>query len=88
MESGERLAVLAGPPKRRRGPRLQPDGSRIATASVDGEVRLFDVETAAQQLGLRGSGCAVESGSSERFRSSISPCWVVAVIAMASARFL
>jgi WD40 repeat protein len=37
-----------------------PDGSRIAIASVDSLVRLFDAETGAQQLSLRESGCAVE----------------------------
>ena len=60
MESGERLAVLAGPSGGVKDLAFSPDGSRIATASVDGLVRLFDAETGAQQLSLRGSGCAVE----------------------------
>jgi WD40 repeat protein/DNA-binding SARP family transcriptional activator len=60
VESGERLAVLAGPPGGVKGLAFSPDGSRIATASVDGLVRLFDAETGAPELRLRGSGCAVE----------------------------
>jgi WD40 repeat protein len=59
-ESGERLAVLAGPPGGVKGLAFSPDGSRIATASVDGLVRLFDAGTGATQLSLRGSGCTVE----------------------------
>jgi hypothetical protein len=39
---------------------FSPDGSRIAIASADGLVRLFDADTGAPQLSLRGSGCAVE----------------------------
>jgi WD40 repeat protein len=60
VESGERLAVLAGPPGGVKGLAFSPDGSRIATATVDGLVRLFDAETGAPELRLRGSGCAVE----------------------------
>jgi Tol biopolymer transport system component len=60
VESGERLAVLAGPPGGVKGLAFSPDGSRIAAASVDGLVRLFDAETGAPELRLRGSGCAVE----------------------------
>jgi WD40 repeat protein/DNA-binding SARP family transcriptional activator len=60
VESGARLAVLAGPPGGVKDLAFSPDGSRIAIASVDGLVRLFDAETGAPQLGLRGSGCAVE----------------------------
>jgi WD40 repeat protein/DNA-binding SARP family transcriptional activator len=60
VESGERLAVLAGPPGGVKGLAFSPDGSRIATASVDGLVRLFDADTGARELRLRGSGCAVE----------------------------
>jgi WD40 repeat protein/DNA-binding SARP family transcriptional activator/tRNA A-37 threonylcarbamoyl transferase component Bud32 len=60
VESGERLAVLAGPPGGVEDLAFSPDGSRIATASVDGLVRLFDADTGAPQLSLRGSGCAVE----------------------------
>jgi WD40 repeat protein len=60
VESGERLAVLAGPPGGVKDLVFSPDGSRVATASTDGLVRLFDADTGAQQLSLRGSGCAVE----------------------------
>src|SRR5262249_12790677 len=59
-ESGERVAMLAGPPGGVKDLVYSPDGSRIATASEDGQVRLFDAGTGAQQLSLRGSGCAVE----------------------------
>lgn len=60
VKSGERLAVLAGPPGGVNDLAFSPHGSRIATASVDGLVRLFDADTGAPQLSLRGSGCAVE----------------------------
>ncbi|MFL5799047.1 MAG: protein kinase domain-containing protein [Actinomycetota bacterium] len=60
VESGERLAVLAGPPGGVKDLVFSPDGSRVATAGADGLVRLFDPDTGAQQLSLRGSGCAVE----------------------------
>jgi len=59
VNSGQRVAVLAGPPGGVNGLAFSPDGSRIAVASVDGMVRLFDAETGAPQLRLRGSGCAV-----------------------------
>src|SRR5215203_5663885 len=60
VESGERVAALAGPPGGVKDLAFSPDGSRIAIASVDGVVRLFDADTGAPQLNLRGSGCAVE----------------------------
>jgi WD40 repeat protein len=60
VQSGERVALLAGPPGGVKDLVFSPDGSRIAIASVDGLVRLFDADTGARQLTLRGSGCAVE----------------------------
>jgi WD40 repeat protein len=60
VESGARVAVLAGPSGGVKDLAFSPDGSRIATASVDGLVRLFDADTGVPQLSLRGSGCAVE----------------------------
>jgi WD40 repeat protein len=54
------MAALAGPPGGVKDLAFSPDGSRIATASVDGLVRLFNADTGAPQLSLRGSGCAVE----------------------------
>jgi WD40 repeat protein/DNA-binding SARP family transcriptional activator len=60
VESGERLAVLAGPPGGVKNLAFSPDGSRIAIATADGLVRLFGADTGAPQLNLHGSGCAVE----------------------------
>lgn len=60
VETGDRMAVLAGRPGGIRDIVYSADGARIATASVDGAVRLFDGDTGEQQLTLRGSGCAVE----------------------------
>jgi WD40 repeat protein/DNA-binding SARP family transcriptional activator len=60
VESGARVAVLAGPSGGVKDLAFSPDGSRIAIASADGLVRLFDAETGAPELRLRGSGCAVE----------------------------
>jgi WD40 repeat protein/DNA-binding SARP family transcriptional activator/type II secretory pathway predicted ATPase ExeA len=60
VESGERVAVLDGPPGGVKDLVFSPDGSSVATTSADGLVRLFDADSGAQQLTLRGSGCAVE----------------------------
>jgi WD40 repeat protein len=60
VDGRERVAVLAGPPGGVKDLAFSPDGSRIATAGVDGRVQLFDADTGAQHLVLRGSGCAVE----------------------------
>jgi WD40 repeat protein/class 3 adenylate cyclase/type II secretory pathway predicted ATPase ExeA len=63
VESGARVAVLAGPPGGVKDLAFSPAGSRIAIAGVDGLVRLFDAETGIQQLSLRGSGCEIEGVS-------------------------
>ena len=54
------MAVLAGPPGGMNDLVFSPDGSRIAIAGIGGLARLFDGETGAPQLSLRGSGCAIE----------------------------
>jgi WD40 repeat protein len=51
--------VLAGPPGGVNDLAFSPDGSRIAIASVEGSVRLFDEDTGAEQLCLARVGCAV-----------------------------
>jgi WD40 repeat protein len=53
VESRQRLAVLAKPPGGVNDLAFSPDGSRIATASVDGLVPLFDADTGALRLSLR-----------------------------------
>jgi WD40 repeat protein/DNA-binding SARP family transcriptional activator len=60
VESGARVAVLAGASGGVKDLAFSPDGSRIAVASVDGLVRLFEADTGAPRFRLRGSGCAVE----------------------------
>ncbi|HJS26845.1 MAG TPA: WD40 repeat domain-containing protein [Actinomycetota bacterium] len=60
LDSGERVAVLAGPSGGAKDLAFSSDGSRIAIASIDGLVRLFDAHTGAQDLVLRGSGCDVK----------------------------
>ncbi len=55
VESGSRVSVLEGQSGGVNDLAFSPDGSRIAAASDDGTVRLFEAETGAQQLVLRGS---------------------------------
>jgi WD40 repeat protein len=59
VENGPPVSVLEGQSGGVTDVAFSPDGSRIATSSDDGMVRLFDAHTGATQLVLRGSGCAV-----------------------------
>jgi WD40 repeat protein/DNA-binding SARP family transcriptional activator len=59
--SGSRVAVLAGHSGELTDIAYSPDGSRVATASADGTIRLFEADTGKQQLVLRTPGCGVGS---------------------------
>jgi WD40 repeat protein len=63
VESGPPVSVLEGQSGGVTDVAFSPDGSRLATSSDDGTVRLFEADTGAQQLVLPHSGCAVEDVS-------------------------
>ena len=58
--SGEQVATLSGPAVVN-ALAYGSDGSRIATAGVDGVVRLWDPDTGEQELELRGHGTNVQA---------------------------
>ena len=60
VDSGEQVATLRGPAVVN-ALAYGGDGSRVATAGVDGVVRLWDPETGEQDLELRGHGTSVQA---------------------------
>jgi WD40 repeat protein len=60
VDTGIRVAELAGRSGGLNALDYSPDGSLLATAGLDGTVRLFDGQTGSERLVLRGSGCSVD----------------------------
>jgi len=60
VDTGMRVAELAGRSGGLNALDYSPDGSLLATAGLDGTVRLFDGQTGSQRLVLRGSGCSAD----------------------------
>jgi len=59
LESGERIARLAGTSGDISVLAFSPDGSLVATGRSDGTVRLFEASTGEQRLVLPGNACEV-----------------------------
>jgi WD40 repeat protein len=59
LESGERLADLAGHSAAVWAVRFSPDDERVATGSLDGTIRVWDRAAAVTTLVLRAAGDAV-----------------------------
>jgi WD40 repeat protein len=59
LETGRRVAVLAGPSGDISALAFSPDGSLVATGRSDGTTRLFEASTGTQRLVLPGKACAV-----------------------------
>ncbi len=63
LETGRRVATLAGHSGIVNGLAFSSDGSRLATANGDGSIRVWDARTGQQQLELRGHAGLVSNVS-------------------------
>jgi WD40 repeat protein len=59
LDSGERIARLAGTSGDISALAFSPDGSLVATGRSDGTVRLFEASTGEQRLVLPGNACEI-----------------------------
>jgi WD40 repeat protein/DNA-binding SARP family transcriptional activator len=85
VESGERIARLAGTSADISALAFSPDGSLVATGQEDGTVHLFDPDTGNQDLILPGNACAVDDvafSSDSTMLASTSACDGVRVWAL------